>query len=102
MDPVSIGLGKEVQGSMEALRNFLGPQDGNILGKILIQLTPDLQNRKRGSRFEADGLAGGMTPGSVRAAQKSSISSPVIRQSVPVSLPEMVPEGSFFPGCCQP
>ena len=50
MDPVSIGLGKEVQGSMEALRNFLGPQDGNILGKILIQLTPDLQNRKRGSR----------------------------------------------------
>ena len=45
---------------MEALRNLLGLQDGNILGKILIQLTPDLRNRNPGSRFEADGLAGGM------------------------------------------
>jgi hypothetical protein len=59
-DPVRVGLRKAVQGSVETLRSLLCPEDGDILGKVLIQHTPDLLRGERGGRQKSCGLAGGM------------------------------------------
>ena len=86
-------LGKRVIMGIES-PSFVAEQcDGYVM---LERTLPDEDVKKPAVWQEA------WTPGSVRAAQKSSISSPVIRQRVLLILPEMVSEGVLIPGCCQP